>query len=133
MGFLLCVIANPNIMSCLGEGVPRDVKPTIAGQELVSIGTDLQELHQMLELGRIFRSDVGSLTNEVLRVLHTAHSTVYICITEARINDDGTQDLAGRFQQQMTAISQIHHDLHRGNILRIFLQIQKLAQLKVGR
>ena len=75
-------------MSWLGERIPRDVKPTIAGQKLVSIGTDLQELHQALELGRIFRSDVGSLTNEVLRVLHTAHSTVYIFITEARINDD---------------------------------------------
>ena len=75
-------------MSWLGERIPRDVKPTIAGQELVSIGTDLQELHQMLELGRIFRSDVGSLTNEVLRVLHTTHPKVHIFITEARIDDD---------------------------------------------
>ena len=45
MGFLLCVIANPNIMSCLGERIPRNVKPTIAGQQLVGIGTSFQELH----------------------------------------------------------------------------------------
>ena len=33
----------------------------------------------------------------------------------------------------MTAVSQIRHHLHRGDVLGVFLQIQKLAQKKVLR
>ena len=120
-------------MAGQGERIPGDVEPGGAGKELVGQGVSLEEVDETLELRWILRTDVGGLTDKVLRVLNAPYPTIDSLITEARINDDGTHDLAGRFQQQMTAISQIHHDLHRGNILRIFLQIQKLAQLKVGR
>ena len=109
------------------------MEPGGAGEELVGQGVSLEEVDETLELRWILRTNVGGLTDKVLRVLNAPYPTIDSLITEARINDDGTHDLAGRFQQQMTAISQIHHDLHRGNILRIFLQIQKLAQLKVRR
>ena len=75
-------------MSWLGERIPRDVKPTIAGQELVSIGTDLQELHQMLELGRIFRSDVGSLAKQVLRVRYSTYLAIDGIIAKTGIDND---------------------------------------------
>ena len=133
MGFLLCVIANPNIMSCLCEGVPRDVKPTIAGKKLVGIGASLQESHQTLELRRVFRTDIGSLAQQVLRVADTTHFAIHIIITKARIDDDRPNLFTGWFQQQVTAVGQVYHILHCGNVLWVLAQIEELAQLKVRR
>ena len=115
--FLLCVIANPNIMSGLCEGVPRDVKPTIAGKKLVGIGASLQESHQTLELRRVFRTDIGSLAQQVLRARHAAHTAVHVGITETAVDDDGANLAAGWLQQQVTAVGQVYHILHCGNIL----------------
>ena len=120
-------------MAGWGEGVPGDVEPSGAGEELVCEGIGFEEVDETLELRWIFRADVGSLTYEVLRVLNAPYPAIDGLISKSRINDDRPNDQSGRLQQLMTAVSQIRHDLHRGNILRIFLQIQKLAQLKVRR
>ena len=53
-------------MAGLFEGVPGDVEPAVAGEELVSERVVFQERYQALELGRILGSDVGSLTLQVL-------------------------------------------------------------------
>lgn len=85
-------------MSGLGERIPRNVKPAIAGQQLVGIGAGLQELHQLGELPGGFQTDVGSLAQQVLRVADTAHLAVHSLITEARIDDDGANLFTGWFQ-----------------------------------
>ena len=58
----LLIVPYSNIISWCNKRVPRNVEPAIAGQELIGIVTGLQELHQSLELPRLFGSDVGSLT-----------------------------------------------------------------------
>ena len=120
-------------MTGLGEGVPGDVEPGGTGEELVGEGVGLEEVDEALELGGIFGADVGGLTKKVLGILDTPYLAIDGLITKARINDDRAHNLTGRLQQLMTAISQIRHNLHRRNILRIFLQVQKLAQLKMRR
>ena len=67
------VIANADIVAGLGEWVPRDVEPIGGGQELVGIFPILEEIHERGELLRIFWADVGSLTDQVLRITDTAH------------------------------------------------------------
>ena len=70
-------------MAGLGEGVPGEVKPGGAGEKLVGEGVGLEEVDEALELSRIFRADVGGLTDEVLRVAHTANQTVNPTVAEA--------------------------------------------------
>ena len=53
-------------MAGRGEGVPRDVKPVGAGEQLVGEVVMTEEIDQALELGRILRADVGGLADEVL-------------------------------------------------------------------
>ena len=53
-------------MARVAEGVPGDVQPTVAGEQLVGIGMGAQEVHKALELLRILRSDIRSLSYEVL-------------------------------------------------------------------
>ena len=60
------VVAEADEVSGLGEGVPGDVEPGGARQELVGVGAGLKECHEALELGRILRADVSCLTAEVL-------------------------------------------------------------------
>ena len=91
-------------MSWLGEGVPGDVEPACAGQELVGVFPVLEELHKFGELRRIFRADIGSLTDEVLGVLHATNLAVYSLTTETRIDDDGPHDESRWFQQLMAAV-----------------------------
>ena len=110
-------------MAGLGEGVPGDVEPGGAGEELVCEGIGFEEVDETLELSWILRTDVGSLAYEVLGVFNAPYPAIDSFIPEARIDDDGANDLTGWLQQQMTAIGQIRHNLHRGDILRIFLQI----------
>ena len=59
----------------------------------------------------------------MLGVFDAPYPAIDSFVTEARIDDDGAHDLTGWLQQQMTAIGQIRHNLHRGDILWIFLQI----------
>ena len=120
-------------MARLGEGVPGDVEPGGAGEELVGEGVGFEEVDEALELGGIFGADVGGLTKKVLRVFDTPNPAIDGLITKARIDDDRAHNLTGRLQQLITAKSQIRHDLHRGGVLRIFPHIQKLAQFKMRR
>jgi len=109
------------------------MEPGGAGEELVGEGVGLEEVDEALELGGIFGVDVGGLAEKVLGILDPPDLAIDGLITKARINDDRAHNLTGRLQQLVTAISQIRHDLHCGDVLRIFPHIQKLAQLKMRR
>ena len=115
-----------------GEGRPGDVKPAVAGQELVGILTTAEECDQALELGGILGADVGSLAEQVLRVLDAANEGVDTRVAEAGVDDDGTADgLAGRFQEHQTAIGQISDDLQRGLVVGVLPHVQKFCQRKM--
>ena len=60
-GLLLFVVTDADIVAGQTEGLPRDVEPAGAGQELVGILTVAEERDQVLELSWIFGTDVGSL------------------------------------------------------------------------
>ena len=120
-------------MSGLGEGVPGDVEPAVAGQQLVGVVAFLQEFHQPLELLRVFRADIGRLTKQVLRVLHAPNLTIDVGITETRINDDRAYLYSCRLQQHMAAVSHINDMLRRRLVARILQGVQKFLQLKVSR
>ena len=120
-------------MAGLSERVPGDVQPAVTRQQLVGVLPLPEELHERLELHRVFRTDIGSLTDKVLGVADTAHLAIHGLTTETRIDDDRPHHEPRRLQQLMTAISQICHDLHRGDVLGVFVQIQELAQSEVRR
>ena len=65
-GHLFFVVAYTDVVARVAEGVPGDVQPTVAGEQLVGIGMGAQEVHKALELLRILRSDIRSLSYEVL-------------------------------------------------------------------
>jgi hypothetical protein len=92
------IIPDPDEVAGLGEGTPGDVEPAIAGEELVGEFVSLEEIDQALELSRVARADVGSLTEEVLRVTDTTHEGIDARVAEAGVNKDGTDHLSGRFQ-----------------------------------
>ena len=64
--FSLFVVIDADIMAGRGKRVPRDVEPTVAGQQLVGEGVGFKEVDEALELSRIFGADVGGLAEEVL-------------------------------------------------------------------
>ena len=70
-------------MAGLGEGIPGDVEPAIAREHLVGIFADLQEFNEMPELRRVARSDVGSLTEEMLGATDTPYPLIDFRIAEA--------------------------------------------------
>ena len=93
---MLLVVPDADEVAGRGEGVPRDVKPTRAGEELVGVLARLQERDEALELGRVLGADVGSLADEVLRVLDTTDSAVDRLAAVAGVDEDGATDgLAG--------------------------------------
>ena len=128
---LLFVITDADVVARRREGIPGDVEPAIAGEELVGVFADLQEFNEMPELRRVARSDVSCLAEKVLGGTDTPNLLIDFGIAEARVNDERSGYDSCRFEQQMAAIGQIRHVLQRRIVLRIFLQIQKLAQLKV--
>jgi hypothetical protein len=73
---MLFVISNPDIMSGDAEGVPRDVEPSVACEELVGQIVRLEEIDEALELLRVLGADVGGLAKQVLRVTDTPHEGV---------------------------------------------------------
>ena len=87
----------------------------------------------MLKLRWIFRADVDGLTKKVLGVLDASHLAIDSLIPIARVDDDGANNQPCRFQQLMTAVGQICHDLRRRDVLWVFAQIEKFAQLKMRR
>ena len=120
-------------MSWGGEGIPRDMKPAVAGQELVGVFTSAEEVDQALELLRVLGADVGSLSQQVLGVLDTTNESVDARVAEAGVDDDGTDHLAGRFQQHQATIGHVHHVLHGGGVVWVFLKVEEFAQRKMGR
>ena len=118
-------------MAGWGEGVPGDVEPAAAGEELVGELPGLEEIDQALELGRVFGTDVGGLAEEVLGVFDTTDLAVHGVRTEAGIDDDGADDDPGRLQQLVTAIGHVHHILHRRDVLRVLAQMEELTQHEV--
>ena len=74
------------------------MEPAGAGQELVGEFMGFQEVNKALELLRVARADIGSLTEEVLRVTDTTDEGVDARIAEAGVDEDGTDYLAGGFQ-----------------------------------
>ena len=77
------VVAEADEVAGLGEGVPGDVEPGGARQQLVGVRRGLEECHEALELGRILRADIGSLTAEVLRSGDATHQAVHPAVAEA--------------------------------------------------
>ena len=63
-------------MAGSGKGVPGDMEPVGGCEELVGEGVRLEEVDKALELSRIFRTDIGSLTDQVLRIPDTAHFAI---------------------------------------------------------
>ena len=120
-------------MSWLGKGSPRDVEPTLAREQLVGIFPVLQEVHECGELRRIFRADIGSLTDKVLGVLDAPNLAVHGLTTEARVDDDRSHHEASRFQQHVAAIGHVHHMLRRGDILWVLAQFAELAKREMRR
>ena len=80
------------------EGRPGDVEPTGAGEQLVGLRVVLQEVYQLLELSRVARTDVGGLTEQVLRVFHATNQSVHPTTAEPRVDDDRPNHLTGRLQ-----------------------------------
>ena len=131
--FSLFVVAEVDVVAGRGVGVPGDVEPGGASEELVGEVVVAEEVDEALELSRIFGADVGGLTDKVLRVFYPAHLAIDGIVTEARIDDDWPDDGSCWLQQHQATIGQICHSLHRGDILGVFFQIQKLAQIKMRR
>ena len=48
------------------EGIPGDVEPAIACEQLVGVFADLQEFNEIPELRRVLRADVCSLAKKML-------------------------------------------------------------------
>jgi len=116
-----------------GEGRPRDVKPAGAGQQLVGIVAGAEEVNQSLELLRVPWTDVGSLAEQVLRVADSADLPVVGLVAVAAIDDDGSYLAAGGLQQILAAVLQVKQHLHRGQVVGVLLQVEKLCQLKMLR
>ena len=87
-------------MSWCCEGIPLDVEPAVACQKLVGIRTGAKEVHQFRELPRVLGADVGSLTQQMLRVVDSTDQSVDASIAEAGVDEDGTDRLTGGLQPQ---------------------------------
>ena len=116
-----------------GERVPGDVKPAGAGEELVSQIVSLEEVHEALELAGVLGANVGSLAKEVLRALDATDQGVDARVAVARIDEDGTDHLAGGLQEHQAAIGHVRHVLHGGLVVGVLAQIEKFAKFKVER
>ena len=132
-GLLLLVVPYPDEVAGRGCGVPGDVEPAGAGQELVGLFTTAQEVDEALELPRVAGADIGGLAETMLGVFDATNESVDFIAAEAGVDDDGATDgLAGGLQKHQTAIGQIGDNLKRGLIVRVLLEVQELAQHKVG-
>ena len=88
----LFVVTDAIVMSGRGEGVPGEVKPGGTGEELVGEVVVAKEVDEALELLRIFGTDVGGLAEEVLGVTDTADLAIDRLVSEARIDEDGSDN-----------------------------------------
>lgn len=132
-GVLLLVVPKPNKVAGFGEGSPRDMEPAVAGQKLVGVFAGAEEVNQALELARVLRTDVGSLAEQVLRVADTTNLPVVGLVAVAAVDDDRANQLACGLQQILATILQVKHDLHRGQVVGVLLQVEKLREHKMLR
>ena len=129
----LFVIPDADVVTRLSEGVPRDVEPAVAGQELVGEFVGLEEADKALELGRILGTDIGGLAKGVLGIANAPYSTIDSLVSKARINNDGAYFEAGWLQYHQATISHVGHMLHRGDVFGVLLPIAEFFQRKVRR
>ena len=129
----LLVIPYSDKVAGLDEGCPRDVEPAGAGEELVGEGVMAQEVDEALKLSGVARTDIGGLTEEVLRALHAAHQRVDIGIAVAGVDDDGTDCRAGGLQEHQTTVGHVDNILRRGFVTRVFLGVQEFLEGKMQR
>ena len=120
-------------MSWGGEGVPGNVEPAAGSQELVGVLTAAEEVDQPLELLRVLGADVGSLTQQVLRVADATDEGVDARVAVAGVDDDGTDHLSGGFQQHQAAVGHVRHVLHGGGVVGVLFHVDKLAKSEVRR
>ena len=120
-------------MAGRSEGRPGDVEPVGGCQELVGHGMGLQKRNQAVELGGVFRADVGSLTEQVLRVADATHLAVVGLVAVARVDDDGSHLAACWFQQILAAVFQVKQYLRRWQVIGVLPQVEELRQHKVRR
>ena len=130
---LLFVIADADIVARWAEGTPGDVKPAVAGQELVGVFTGAKEVDQTLELLKVLGSDVGSQAEQVLGVLDTTNQGVHARVAEAGVDDDGADLTTGGFQQHQAAVGHVRHVLHGGFVVGVFDSVDEFRQIKVLR
>ena len=74
--FSLFVVADPDIVAGLGEGVPGDVEPGGCSQELVGEVVTTEEVDEALELSRIYGADVSSLAEEMLGIANAPYPAI---------------------------------------------------------
>ena len=92
----LTVVIDPDEMAGGGKGIPGDVEPAVAGEELIGELTGFEEIDQTLDLCWVLGADVGGLAEEVLGVFDTTDLAVDGLATEPGIDDDGADDDPGR-------------------------------------
>ena len=114
-------------MSWCCEGIPGNVEPTGAGQELVGVFTGAKEVNKALELLRVTRANVGGLALQMLRVANAADQGVDARVAVAGVDDDRANHLAGGLQEHQTAIGHVRHELHGGLVVGVLAEIKKLA------
>ena len=129
----LLVVPYSDKVAGLGEGVPRDVEPAGAGEELVGEGVMAQEVDEALKMSGVARTDISGLTEEVLRVLHAAHQRIDIGIAIAGVDDDGTDRRASGFEEHQATVGHVDEVLRRGFVTRVFLGVQEFLQSKMQR
>ena len=91
----------------------------------------LEEIHERRELSGIFRSDVGSLADEMLGARDTTDLAINRLATETGIDDDGARYYSCRLQQLMAAVGQIHYGLNRREVAWVFPEIKEFAKFEM--
>lgn len=130
---ILPIVPYSDLVSGWSEGRPRNVEPARARQQLVGMLVLFEEVYQALELLWVEWPDVGSLAHEVLRVSHASHPPVHLLTTEAGVDDDRSDHLSRRLQQQDAPDVQVHKVLERGDVLGILLQMKEFAKSEMWR
>ena len=77
------VITYSDVVAGRRKGIPGDVEPAIASEQLVGVFADLQEFYEIPELRGVLRPDVGSLAEKVLGITDTPYLLVDFRIAEA--------------------------------------------------
>ena len=91
----------------------------------------LEEIHERRELSGIFRSDVGSLADEMLGARDTTDLAIHGFAAKAGIDYDRACDEPCGLQQLMTAVGQIHYGLNRREVAWVFPEIKEFSQFKM--